>query len=180
MLNTIREPSRILKNQPEDRGLWIGGLTFFPIHLYILHEAINRIVRLSLETRIDSSFCYCPLNTGFKVIKPQFAEICHFISPSVIANSNFRGKIYSPTAAIANEGTGFLRFGRAIIRKSPSEKVRKSKNGRRVFAVAGFGPLIEISTSFTPFFGDSRLISRMAGGILSQIYGKDLMGKEKI
>jgi len=31
-----------------------------------------------------------------------------------------------------------------------------------------------------PFFGDLNLISRMAGGILAQIYGKDLMGKEKI
>ena len=52
----------------------------------------------------------------------------------------------------------------------PSEKVRRSNNGRRVFAAAGFGLLVEISTVFTPFFGDLSLISRMAGGILSKIY----------
>ena len=71
--------------------------------------------------------------------KDKKTILCHFISPSVIANSNFRGKIYSPTASIATGDAGFLRFGRAIIRKSPSEKVRRSKNGRRVFSCHPLG-----------------------------------------
>ena len=36
---------------------------------------------------------------------------------------------------VANEDAGFLRSGRAFIRQSPSEKVRRSKNGRRVFSL---------------------------------------------
>ena len=43
--------------------------------------------------------------------KDKKTILCHFISPSVIANSNFRGKISSPTVAIANENAGFLRPG---------------------------------------------------------------------
>ena len=42
------------------------------------------------------------------------------------------GVIYSPLALIANEESGFPRSGRTIIRKSPSEKVQWSQNGRRV------------------------------------------------
>ena len=45
------------------------------------------------------------------------------------------------------------------------------------FAIAGFGPLVEMQTGFTPFAGDSRLISRMAGGKLSQIYEEVLYRK---
>ena len=40
--------------------------------------------------------------------KDKKTILCHFISPSVIANSNFRGKIYSPTVAIATGDAGFL------------------------------------------------------------------------